>query len=150
MATEYKYKDGEELLQLMPGTSSGKLFTEDDEVFSGSDASLRTRLGEPKNGNCRSKSLHSPEDIEQTADLVKIYLREMGSILLLSRDQEIQLARRMERGEKAIRKALVRTSFTLEEILSLETLIKKNPESFVKHFNTLEEDYSEDSLEARR
>ncbi|MBE3125162.1 MAG: sigma-70 family RNA polymerase sigma factor [Acidobacteria bacterium] len=74
----------------------------------------------------------------------------MGSILLLSRDQEIQLARRMERGEKAIRKALVRTPFTLEEILSLETLLKKNPESFVRHFNTQEEDYSEDSLEARR
>src|SRR5665647_757183 len=150
MATEYKYKDGEELLQLMPGTSSGKLFTEDDEVFSGSDASLRTRLGEPKNGNCRSKSLHSPEDIEQTADLVKIYLREMGSILLLSRDQEISLARRMERGEKAILKALVKTPFTLEELVSLEALLKKTPEAFVKYFNMAEDGFTDESLDDRR
>jgi RNA polymerase primary sigma factor len=150
MATEYKYKDGEELLQLMPGTSSGKLFTEDDEVFSGSDASLGARLGEPKNGNGRSKGLHSPEDIEQTADLVKIYLREMGSILLLSRDQEISLARRMERGEKAILKALVKTPFTLEELVSLEALLKKTPEAFVKYFNMAEDGSPDESLDDRR
>ncbi|MGZ5478035.1 MAG: sigma-70 family RNA polymerase sigma factor [Candidatus Aminicenantales bacterium] len=150
MATEYKYKDGEELLQLMPGTSSGKLFTEDDEVFSGSNASLGARLGEPKNGNGRSKGLHSPEDIEQTADLVKIYLREMGSILLLSRDQEISLARRMERGEKAILKALVKTPFTLEELVSLEALLKKTPEAFVKYFNMAEDGFTDESLDDRR
>ncbi|MGZ5495689.1 MAG: sigma-70 family RNA polymerase sigma factor [Candidatus Aminicenantales bacterium] len=150
MATEYKYKDGEELLQLMPGTSSGKLFTEDDEVVSGSDASLGARLGEPKNGNGRSKGLHSPEDIEQTADLVKIYLREMGSILLLSRDQEISLARRMERGEKAILKALVKTPFTLEELVSLEALLKKTPEAFVKYFNMAEDGSTDESLDDRR
>ena len=150
MATEYKYKDGEELLQLMPGTSSGKLFTEDDEVFSGSDASLGARLGEPKNGNGRSKGLHSPEDIEQTADLVKIYLREMGSILLLSRDQEISLARRMERGERAILKALVKTPFTLEELVSLEALLKKTPEAFVKYFNMAEDGSTDESLDDRR
>ncbi|MGZ5514736.1 MAG: sigma-70 family RNA polymerase sigma factor [Candidatus Aminicenantales bacterium] len=150
MATEYKYKDGEELLQLMPGTSPGKLFTEDDEVFSGSDASLGARFGEPKNGNGRSKGLHSPEDIEQTADLVKIYLREMGSILLLSRDQEISLARRMERGEKAILKALVKTPFTLEELVSLEALLKKTPEAFVKYFNMAEDSFTDESLDDRR
>ncbi|MBE3109399.1 MAG: sigma-70 family RNA polymerase sigma factor [Acidobacteria bacterium] len=150
MASQFKYKN-EELLQLIPRTPGGKLFSDEEETFPAADAAvLGPRLVEPKNGGGNGKGLNSPEDIEQTTDLVKIYLREMGSILLLSRDQEIQLARRMERGEKAIRKALVRTPFTLEEILSLETLLKKNPESFVRHFNTQEEDYSEDSLEARR
>ena len=150
MASQFKYKN-EELLQLIPRTPGGKLFSDEEETFPAANAAvLGPRLVEPKNGGGNGKGLNSPEDIEQTADLVKIYLREMGSILLLSRDQEIQLARRMERGEKAIRKALVRTPFTLEEILSLETLLKKNPESFVRHFNTQEEDYSEDSLEARR
>jgi RNA polymerase primary sigma factor len=151
MASQYKYKT-EELLQLIPRTPGGKLFSDEEETFPAADAAiLEPRLVEPKNGGGgNGKGLNSPEDIEQTADLVKIYLREMGSILLLSRDQEIQLARRMERGEKAIRKALIRTPFTLEEILSLETMLKKNPESFVRHFNTLEEDYSEASLEARR
>jgi len=151
MGSQYKYKS-EELLQLIPGTPGGKLFSDEEDVFSAADpALLGARLGGPKNGNGgNGKGLTSPEDIEQTADLVKIYLREMGSILLLSRDQEIQLARRMERGEKAILKALVRTPFTLEELVSLEVLLKRTPESFVRYFNVQEEEYSDDSLESRR
>ncbi|MCJ7485771.1 MAG: sigma-70 family RNA polymerase sigma factor [Candidatus Aminicenantes bacterium] len=151
MASQFKYKN-EEILQLIPGTPGGKLFSDEEETFPAAGATVfGARLAEPKNGNGgNGKGLHSPEDIEQTADLVKIYLREMGSILLLSRDQEIQLARRMERGEKAIRKALVRTPFTLEEFQSLETLLKKSPETFIKHFSPPEEDYTEDGLEARR
>jgi len=151
MASEFKYKDPEELLHLMPGTSGGRLFADEDEAFSASDSAvLGARLGGPKNGNGHVKGLNSPEDIEQTADLVKIYLREMGSILLLSREQEISLARRMERGEKAILKALVKTPFTLEELVSLEALLKKTPEAFVKYFNMADESFPEDSLEARR
>ncbi|OGD17350.1 MAG: hypothetical protein A2V76_08740 [Candidatus Aminicenantes bacterium RBG_16_63_14] len=151
MASDYKYRH-EELLQLIPGTPGGKLFSDEEEVFPAADAAaLGARLGEPKNGNGgNGKDLNSPEDIEQTADLVKIYLREMGSILLLSREQEITLARRMERGEKAILKALSRTPFTLEEILSLGALLKKNPEMFIKHFNMVEDDFSDDGLGRRR
>jgi RNA polymerase primary sigma factor len=151
MATEYKYKDNEELLQLLPGATGGKLFGDDDESFPGSDAApLASRLGEPRNGNGHGKGLNSPEDIEQTADLVKIYLREMGSILLLSREQEISLARRMERGEKAILKALIKTPVTLDELVALEAVLKKTPEAFVKHFNMAEDSFTEDSLEDRR
>ena len=151
MATEYKYKDNLELLQLIPGTTGGKLFTDEDEGYPSSDAThIGPRPGGPRNGNGHRKGLNSPEDIEQTADLVKIYLREMGSILLLSREQEISLARRMERGEKAILKALIKTPVTLEELIALEALLKKTPEAFVKHFNMAEDSFTEDSLEDRR
>ncbi len=150
MASQYKYKNDEELLQLLPNAPGGKLFSDDDEVFAAAGAAaLDARLGGNGNGG-NGKALHSPEDIEQTADLVKIYLREMGSILLLSREQEIALARRMERGEKAIFKALARTPITLDEITALEALLKKSPESFVKLFNMTEDEFSEDSLEVRR
>jgi RNA polymerase primary sigma factor len=151
MSSQFKYKN-EELLQLIPRTPAGKLFSDEEEAFPASNAGLLgAHLGEPKNGNGgNGKGLTSPEDIEQTADLVKIYLREMGSILLLSREQEIQLARRMERGEKSILKALAKTAFTLEEVLSLEAMLKKNPESLVKLFNMGEEDFSDDNLESKR
>jgi len=145
MASPYKYKNDEELLQLLPVGVGGKAFGDEEEALVASGApALEARLG----GN--GKGIHSPEDIEQTADLVKIYLREMGSILLLSRDQEISLARRMERGEKAILKALVRTPVTLDEITALEAMLKKSPEAFVKLFNMSEEEFSDDSLESRR
>jgi len=149
MASQYKYKNDQELLQLLPGTSGGKLFSDEEEAFIATEpAGATAGFGEPRNGN--RKGLNSPEDIEQTADLVKIYLREMGSILLLSRDQEIALARKMERGEKAIAKALARTRFTLEEIDALEAMLKRTPEAFVKYFNMAEDELYEDSLEARR
>jgi RNA polymerase primary sigma factor len=146
MASQYKCRN-EELLGLLPVRPGGKLFGDEEEPLAvGDAAAVAGRPAEPKNG----KGLTSPEDIEQTADLVKIYLREMGSILLLSRDQEITLARRMERGERAILKALARTPLTLEEVLSLEALLKRSPEAFVKHFNMAEEDAAGDSLEAKR
>ena len=149
MASQYKYKNDQELLQLLPGTSGGKLFSDEEEAFTAVEpAGPAAGFGEPRNG--KGKGLNSPEDIEQTADLVKIYLREMGSILLLSRDQEIALARKMERGEKAIAKALARTRFTLEEIDALEAMLKRTPEAFVKYFNMAEDELCEDSLEARR
>ena len=149
MASQYKYRTDQELLQLIPGTPGGKLFSDEEDVFSAADPGvIARRPGGPRNGN--GKALTSPEDIEQTADLVKIYLREMGSILLLSREQEIGLARKMERGEKAILKALARTPFTLEEIESLEALLKRTPEAYVKHFNMADDEFSDASLEARR
>ena len=148
MASQYKYKSDEELLQLLPVGVGGKAFGDEEVALAASGAPpLEARLGGNGHG---SKGIHSPEDIEQTADLVKIYLREMGSILLLSRDQEISLARRMERGEKAILKALVRTPITLDEITALEAMLKKSPEAFVKLFNMSEEEFSDDSLESRR
>ena len=153
MATEYKFKS-DEIFGLIPKGSSDSLFPDEEELFRPADSS---RSGEgfsgPANGkpaNGRGKGLASPEDMEQTADLVKIYLREMGSILLLSRDQEIGLARRMERGEKAILKAMAKTDLTLRELLNLEATIKRNPETLLKYVSLVEEDFSETNLEARR
>ena len=161
MASQYGYKNGQELLELLPGSPGGKLFADDEETFAaGGHSSPAPDFGEPRhgngnghgdgNGNGNGKGLHSPEGIEQTADLVKIYLREMGSILLLSREQELALARKMERGEKAIARALARTPFTLEEMDALEAMLKRTPEAFVKYFNMSEDEPGEDSLEARR
>ncbi len=155
MASRYKYRD-EELLGLIPQGRSGGLFSEEEAAFALPEppAPAESAPG-PKNGNgngngSNGHGLNSPEDIEQTADLVKIYLREMGSILLLSRDQEIELARRMEKGERAVLKAMARSPFALDELASIEAMLKANPECLVKHFNVTEEDLAEKSLENKR
>ncbi|MGA2363025.1 MAG: sigma-70 family RNA polymerase sigma factor [Candidatus Aminicenantales bacterium] len=139
-------------MSLIPRVSSDTLFPEEEEAFpSAESASPPARFDAPKNdAPSNGKGLASPEDMEQTADLVKIYLREMGSILLLSRDQEISLARRMEKGDRAIFKALAKTPLTLDEILAIETMIKKNPECLLRFFTIAEEDFSEENLEARK
>jgi RNA polymerase primary sigma factor len=59
------------------------------------------------------------EENKSTDDPVRVYLREMGSVRLLSRQGEIDLARRMERGTLRMRKALSRSPLVWESALAL-------------------------------
>src|SRR2546429_1785355 len=52
-------------------------------------------------------------------DPVRVYLREMGSVRLLNRQGEIDLARRMERGNRRMRKALSRSPLVARSVLAL-------------------------------
>jgi len=50
-------------------------------------------------------------------DPVKLYLKEMGKIPLLTRQQEIQYAKQIEMGRKIMRRGLLRSSFLVERLL---------------------------------
>src|SRR5207245_11127958 len=56
---------------------------------------------------------------DKTNDPVRMYLREMGTVPLLTREGEIELAKRIERGQAAVRKALSRSPLVIREILTL-------------------------------
>jgi len=99
----------------------------------------------------RKKSdLISLEGLERTTDPVKLYLREMGNISLLTREGEIAIAREIERGEKAIIKALSKTRLVLAEVLSLEEKINDYPEILHEMLDLSEEDLSEGKLEEKK
>ncbi|WP_297453088.1 RNA polymerase sigma factor RpoD [Persephonella sp.] len=53
----------------------------------------------------------------KTDDPVKLYLKEMGKIPLLTRQEEIMLAKEIERGRKKVFRGLLRTSFLAERLL---------------------------------
>ncbi|MFW6140181.1 MAG: RNA polymerase sigma factor RpoD [Acidobacteriota bacterium] len=57
---------------------------------------------------------------ERTTDPVKLYLKEMGSISLLTREGEVALARQIERSERNILKVLSSTPFLFELICDVE------------------------------
>ncbi|WP_340690228.1 RNA polymerase sigma factor RpoD [Hydrogenobacter thermophilus] len=62
----------------------------------------------------------STENLLLTArdgDPVKLYLREMGRIPLLSREEEIMYAKQIEMGRKIMRRGLLRTSFLIDRVL---------------------------------
>jgi RNA polymerase primary sigma factor len=69
----------------------------------------------------------SKENILLSADSVRQYLRDMGNIMLLSREGELALARKIERGQKIIIHALAKTQLIIDEILYLEEKIEENP-----------------------
>ena len=71
-----------------------------------------------------------PEETEELLDLelppgvgakindpVRMYLREMGTVPLLTREREVEIARRIERGQKTLLKTLSRSPLVIQEIL---------------------------------
>jgi len=63
---------------------------------------------------------------DKTNDPVRMYLREMGTVPLLTREGEIELAKRNERGQWAVRKALSRSPLVIREIIQLSEDLRRN------------------------
>ena len=83
----------------------------------------------PKKEGCASPAEASLPDlttVEKTNDPVRMYLREMGTVKLLDREGEVQIARRIERGEARIYQALSTNRIVLEEILRIVEAAKKD------------------------
>ena len=85
-----------------------------------------------------------------TSDPVRIYMREMGNIQLLTREGEIDAAKEIERGEEIIIKALSKTHFVQNEILSLEEKLDKNDEITLALFDSAEEEFAREILEKKK
>jgi len=98
----------------------------------------------------RKSELVSLHGLERTTDPVKLYLREMGNISLLTREGEIAIAREIERGEKAIIKALSRTRLVLNEVLALEEKIKEDPIVLQDMFDLTEDEITEEKIEEKK
>jgi RNA polymerase primary sigma factor len=107
----------------------------------------RKRTTRPKR---RKSNIVSLEGLERTTDPVKLYLREMGNISLLTREGEIAIAREIERGEKNIIKALSKTKMVLNEALSLEDRLEDEPEILQEMFDFSDADIAEGKIEEKK
>jgi RNA polymerase primary sigma factor len=90
------------------------------------------------------------EEPGRTSNSVGIYLREMGNIPLLTRKEEIGLAEEIERGEGIVIKALSKTHFVQNEILSMEEKLSKNDEVTLALFDSTEEEFATGILEEKK
>jgi RNA polymerase primary sigma factor len=73
--------------------------------------------------------LHPPvEESIYTDDPVRVYLREMGAVPLLTREGEVDLARRMERGKLRMQKAISRSALVQLVVLELAEQLRKGAE----------------------
>jgi len=59
------------------------------------------------------------DSFDKTHDPVRLYLREMGSVPLLNREGEIEIARRIERGQSKTRRTLSRCPFIIQEMIRI-------------------------------
>jgi RNA polymerase primary sigma factor len=74
-------------------------------------------------------------DFEAIADPVKIYLRDMVRVKLLNKEDEVALAKRIERGKNIILDALLESRLLTQKILSLEERVKDAPDKFFSFFD---------------
>ncbi|MBU0995568.1 MAG: RNA polymerase sigma factor RpoD [Proteobacteria bacterium] len=65
------------------------------------------------------KSAELTPEFGSVTDPVKMYLREMGLVTLLSREGEIEIAKKIELGEQEILRAMLDTTITVDSIISL-------------------------------
>ncbi len=65
------------------------------------------------------------EGFDKTHDPVRLYLREMGAVRLLGREGEIDIARRIERNQKKVKKTLSRCPLMIHEILELASGLRE-------------------------
>ncbi|UCF39163.1 MAG: RNA polymerase sigma factor RpoD [Acidobacteriota bacterium] len=90
------------------------------------------------------------EDLEKTNDPVRMYLREMGTVPLLTREGEVEIAKRIEKGKKTVLKAVSRSPLIVHEIRQFHTLIQE-PDFNLKNFvGFSEEEITEDVIDCRR
>src|ERR1700681_2385291 len=69
----------------------------------------------------------TPGALEKTNDPVRMYLREMGTVPLLTR--EVEIAKRIERGQIRVLKALSRSAIVIREVLAIGDDLKRGVRS---------------------
>ncbi|HUY12058.1 MAG TPA: RNA polymerase sigma factor RpoD [Terriglobia bacterium] len=61
----------------------------------------------------------TPGSLDKTNDPVRMYLREMGTVPLLTREGEVEIAKRIERGQLNVLKALSRSPVVVQELMAI-------------------------------
>lgn len=90
------------------------------------------------------------DELEKTNDPVRMYLREMGTVPLLTREGEVEIAKRIERGKNTVLKALSRSPVIFSELRRFRELLD-DPEFNLKNLvNFPEEEITEKVLRDRR
>ncbi len=91
----------------------------------------------------------SPGTLEKTNDPVRMYLREMGTVPLLTREGEVEIAKRIERGQNRVMKAISRSPIVIREIVGLGEDLRRGVRNIKEVVTFDEEELTEEILQAR-
>jgi RNA polymerase primary sigma factor len=91
----------------------------------------------------------TPGTLEKTNDPVRMYLREMGTVPLLTREGEVEIAKRIERGQMRVMKAISRSPIVIREIAALGEDLKRGVRNVKEVVVFDEEELTEEVVQAR-
>jgi len=91
----------------------------------------------------------TPGVVDKTNDSVRIYLREMGLVPLLTREGEVALAKRIERGRLLVLKTATRSPIVLKELLEIANDLRDGTRSIKEIVVFDDEELKEEKVEKK-
>jgi RNA polymerase primary sigma factor len=132
------------------GTAGIEVIDTEDQTFAGLDKIPGERKIEADHPEGEGVELDlTPGALEKTNDPVRMYLREMGTVPLLTRDGEVEIAKRIERGQLAVLKSLSRSTVIVREIISLGDHLMKDPSIIKDLIQFSDEELTDEKVEQK-
>lgn len=110
------------------------------------DSSQKVRLHRRKVNKIESAEDTSTEERDlygKINDPVRMYLKEMGSVSLLSREEEVEIAKRIEEGEREVLRVVLNSPIIIQGVFILEDLLTKGQISISDIIADLDDEDSE-------
>jgi RNA polymerase primary sigma factor len=101
----------------------------------------------PPKASAKSKKDEDDASATKTNDPVRMYLRKMGSVSLLTREGEVEIAKRIEEGERRVLQVVLSSRIAIQEIIHLGDLLKKQKirvKEVIKDHDEEEADFDEE------
>src|SRR4051812_42170098 len=92
----------------------------------------------------------TPGVLDKTNDPVRMYLREMGTVPLLTREGEVAIAKRIEQGKLAVIKTISRTPKITQQVIEMGEQLKRGERTVREIVVFNEEEITDEKLDARR
>ena len=96
------------------------------ETLKGLDIEVVDSADSSEPGNNAPISKQATVETERVEDPVRIYMREMGAVPLLKREEEVVYAKRIEEGKAELRKLTLSSAFAMREVLRITNRIKSD------------------------
>jgi RNA polymerase primary sigma factor len=92
----------------------------------------------------------TPGALDKTNDPVRMYLREMGTVPLLTREGEVEIAKRIERGKLAVIKSISRTPTVARAIIQMGEQLEADERSIRELVTFVDEELTDEKIDDRK
>jgi len=91
----------------------------------------------------------TPGLLDKTNDPVRMYLREMGTVALLTREGEVAIAKRIERGQLLVLKTITRSPIVVKELVAIAEDLREGARSIKEIVQFDDEELTEEKIEQK-
>jgi RNA polymerase primary sigma factor len=127
-----------------------------EDVAAAKAARAALEVAEPAEGEIKEEAAAASEEVEldltpglleKTNDPVRMYLREMGTVPLLTREGEVAIAKRIERGQLLVMKTITRSPIVVKELIAIAEDLRTGTRSIKEIVVFDDEELTEEKIE---